>query len=78
MNGFTEEPDPPEQRITDALVFIENFGDIDGAHHKQWVIDRLVHILTGTPEEYEAWVQEFEGIGADPDEIVPWDKGITP
>ena len=34
--------------ITDwALHFIERFGGIDGAQHKQWLIDRLARILNG-------------------------------
>ena len=31
-----------------ALYFINQYGGIDGARHKQWVIDQVARILTGT------------------------------
>lgn len=30
-----------------ALYFIERYGQIDGNHHKQWVLDQVVRILKG-------------------------------
>lgn len=30
-----------------SLYFIERYGMIDGAHHKQWLLDQVVKILTG-------------------------------
>ena len=33
-----------------ALIFIKQYGGIDGGHHKQWVLDQVVRILTGCPE----------------------------
>lgn len=32
-----------------ALYFIERYGQIDGGHHKQWVLDQVARILHGTP-----------------------------
>lgn len=32
-----------------ALEYISRYGGIDGAHHKQWVLDQVVRILLGTP-----------------------------
>lgn len=32
-----------------ALLYIEKYGQIDGAHHKQWVLDQVTRILLGTP-----------------------------
>lgn len=32
-----------------AMCFIESYGQIDGGHHKQWVIDQVARILKGTP-----------------------------
>lgn len=32
-----------------ALLFIGMYGQIDGGHHKQWVIDQVARILNGTP-----------------------------
>lgn len=32
-----------------ALHFVERYGQIDGDHHKTWVIDQVARILKGTP-----------------------------
>jgi len=32
-----------------AMYFIEYFGQYDGAHHKQWVLDQVARILKGSP-----------------------------
>ena len=32
-----------------AMYFIEHFGQFDGGHHKQWVLDQIARILKGTP-----------------------------
>lgn len=32
-----------------AIYFIERYGQIDGSHHKQWVLDQVARILHGTP-----------------------------
>jgi len=34
---------------TEALNIIKSYGSIDGGHHKQWVLDQVVRILTGCP-----------------------------
>jgi hypothetical protein len=30
-----------------VLYFIEKYGQIDGSHHKQWVLDQIVRIIHG-------------------------------
>jgi len=32
-----------------ALYFIEMYGGIDGAHHKDWVLDQVARLLLGSP-----------------------------
>jgi len=32
-----------------AMYFIERYGQIDGEHHKTWVLDQVSRILKGTP-----------------------------
>ena len=32
-----------------AMLYIENYGQIDGDHHKAWLIDQVARILRGTP-----------------------------
>jgi hypothetical protein len=58
-----------------ALGLIEQLGGIDGGHHKAWVIDQVVRILTG--KNYAAWVAEYKR-GEDGPETYDWDEGIAP
>ena len=60
-----------EKRIEDALGLAWQYGQIDGGHHKMWVIDQMVRVLLG--DEYEKWVKEYEG-----DDEYEWDVGIAP
>lgn len=32
-----------------ALLYNFRYGQIDGSHHKQWVLDQITRILNGTP-----------------------------
>ena len=32
-----------------ALLYIQMYGSIDGAHHKDWVLDQVARILNGAP-----------------------------
>ena len=32
-----------------AMCFIESYGQIDGSHHKQWVLDQVARCLKGVP-----------------------------
>lgn len=44
-----EDTEFKEYKPTDwAMYFIESYGQIDGADHKQWVIDQVTQILKGT------------------------------
>lgn len=31
-----------------AMYFLERFGGIDGAHHKDWVLDQIARAMKGT------------------------------
>lgn len=64
-----------EERIEQALEIAGGFGGIDGAHHKDWVIDQIVRILTG--EEYNQWVTDICD-GEDGPNTYEWDTGIAP
>lgn len=33
----------------EALDLIAEYGGIDGGHHKQWLLDQVVRVLTGCP-----------------------------
>jgi len=47
------------------MAVVDEWGYIDGAHHKQWVIDQMVRALLG--DGYEEWVGDDE-----------WDTGVAP
>lgn len=32
-----------------AMYFISQYGQIDGSHHKLWVLDSVAQVLNGTP-----------------------------
>jgi len=45
----------PDERIAKAPSIIVAYGGIDGAHHKDWVLDQTVRALTGCiPKEQTA------------------------
>lgn len=84
--GTQPEPDPlptsghpiwetDKVRIKKALDVIDSYGGIDGAHHKMWVLDQVVRILTG--DGYDAWVERHKD-GKDGPETCAWDEGIAP
>lgn len=63
------------KKIEKVLDLIFEYGQIDGAHHKMWVIDQIVRILTG--DKYKEWVKAYiydEETG----DSYSWDKGIAP
>jgi hypothetical protein len=64
-----------EGEINAALLVARQYSQIDGAHHKAWVIDRMVRALTG--DGYEAWVREHKAGVHGPDTF-EWDEGIPP
>lgn len=55
---FVADEKSKEEAIADALSLILSFGQIDGDHHKTWVIDQLVRKLAG--EKYQAFVDFYE------------------
>lgn len=63
------------ERISKALEIAFQYGQIDGDHHKAWVIDQIVRVLTDI--EYENWVKEYEYDEED-DEYYDWNIGIAP
>jgi len=62
-----------QSRITLAINIATEHGMIDGAHHKQWVIDQMLRALFGD-EKYNEWL---DVTNSNPD-YDPWDQGIAP
>lgn len=63
----------------DRLLF--RFGQVDGSHHKTWVIDQLARLIF--ENDYEKFVHRYEYYDEEADEyldekIFEWDCGIAP
>lgn len=65
-----------DKRIEKALKIAWRFGQIDGAHHKAWVIDQMVRALCDDKEKYEKWVEAYQT--PDGEDYYEWDTGIAP
>ena len=66
-----------EERINKALSIAWSYGQIDGSHHKMWVIDQMVRALLENEEKYRDWVKTYEAPICNEDYYV-WDIGIAP
>ena len=64
-----------KEKINNVLGLIFQYGQIDGEHHKTWVIDQIVRILT--ENDYDKWVQHYE-YDEETGEDYTWDTGIAP
>jgi len=64
-----------EEKIQAAIDLAVKYGGIDGAHHKDWVIDQMVRVLAG--EKYEEIVREACD-GEDGANTYSWEVGIAP
>ncbi|KKK73178.1 hypothetical protein LCGC14_2896440 [marine sediment metagenome] len=65
-----------------ALEHLEQYGGIDGEHHKIWVIDQCIRILKGTPVKlrlarWENGLKEYRFSTGNPsDEYTEWVKEL--
>lgn len=50
----------PEQKIHAAISLIAEYHDVDGSHHKQWLIAKVTRILVGEEEWAEEWAGEMD------------------
>ena len=76
----TEAPSEPAPQMEElilrkdaAIKDIEEYGMIDGAHHKQWLLDRTLRTLLGDAD-YHEWVATHNS----DDDYEDWDVGIAP
>lgn len=67
----------PEARIDDAIFLAIKYGGCEGAHHKAWLIDRIVRVLAADSVEYENIVSRAR-MGEDGPNTYDWDVGIAP
>lgn len=64
-----------EEERESVLDLIFEYGQIDGEHHKIWVIDQIVRILT--KDKYNEWIKNYV-YDEETGDIYSWDKGIAP
>lgn len=64
------------ERVQLTLELLERDGQVDGDHHKAWVIDQTVRILAG--DRYEHFIAEYRSEDGDGEPIYTWDEGIAP
>ena len=64
-----------DTQIMTALDAAFNWGQIDGDHHKMWVIDQMLRILCG--KDYDAVIARACD-GEDGPNTYEWDIGIAP
>ena len=64
-----------DDKIKKALAIARDLGGIDGGHHKMWVIDQMIRVLTG--DDYNKWVEDYCD-GEDGPDTYEWDEGIAP
>lgn len=57
--------------VENAADVAAQYGHIDGAHHKQWVIDQMLRAALG-PKRYREWREARDEDGDD------WDVGRAP
>lgn len=62
-------------RIELAVNLALSYGQIDGDHHKTWVIDQMLRVLTGNG--YEQTIVDYCD-GEDGPDTYSWDEGIAP
>lgn len=63
--------------IESALDIAARYGQTDGVHHKQWVIDQMVRALLGDDEKYAEWVRDQKDGEHGPD-TYEYDTSIAP
>ena len=63
------------EKISEAVKMAVRYGQVDGTHHKAWVIDQMVRILCGN--DYEQTIRDSydSEYGS---ETYGWDEGIAP
>ncbi len=58
-----------------AIAFGIKFGGIEGAHHKEWVIDQMLRILAG--DKYNEIIKKACE-GEDGPDTYYWECGVAP
>lgn len=58
------------KKINKTLEIAYQYAQIDGDHHKMWVVDQMIRNLLGS--YYDNWVKKYE------EDDYTWETGIAP
>lgn len=64
-----------KQKLEEVMDLIERYGQIDGSHHKQWVLDQIARVIKG--KDYKKWVKLMKA-GEDGPDTYDYDEGCAP
>ncbi len=64
-----------QKKITKAVGVAEQYAQIDGGHHKMWVIDQMLRELLGN--DYNKWLEKYNYDSREND-YEEWNYGIAP
>jgi hypothetical protein len=73
--GEEEVPESLEDRVQLATDLILENAQTDGAHHKTWVLDQVLRVLTG--DRYQQVIDAYCD-GDDGEMAYDWDEGVAP
>lgn len=73
MDNDNPPPSNLPKNVSHALEVAANYAQIDGCHHKMWVIDQMLQELLG-PADYQVFLNWYDS----DDEYPEWDQGIAP
>lgn len=68
---YEKEKGKYKEVIDKAINIAYEYGQIDGDHHKMWVIDQMLRALLD--EKYQDFIKDYEEDG-----VYTWDTGIAP
>ncbi len=60
-----------QKKINKAIELAIQYGQVDGGHHKMWVIDQMLRVLT-KEKDYTEIIEKYCEDGNE------WDCGIAP
>ena len=66
---------PANEAPVKALALLKRYAGFDGSHHKDWLIDQVVRVLSG--ENYDKWIVNYNDREDGP-ETYSWSEGIPP
>ena len=76
LRSSKEKVEKTDDNIKNALNIAFSYAQIDGAHHKLWVIDQMVRNLLKTQEAYEEFRNRYSMV--DGKKEYDWDMGTAP